>query len=143
MPLDFFALYRADAMTRIHIVKHGIPARIVEEMAARMAVPKARLVVMLGLARTTVDRKVRSDKLLSKDESERVLGMARLVGQVEAMVAESGEPVGFDAASWIARWLHCPLPAFDGKRPAEFMDTADGQTLVSTVVARMQTGAYS
>ena len=69
--------------------------------------------------------------------------MALLVGQVREMVAESGDPAGFDAALWLARWLQRPLPALGGRRPAEFMDTADGQSLVSTMVARMQTGAYA
>lgn len=143
MPLNFLTMYRADPMERIRIVKHGMPARTVEAIAKRMAVPKERLVATLGLARATVDRKARDNKPLSTDDSARVLGMARLVGQVQEIVAESGDPVGFDAASWVAQWLQSPLPALGGKRPAEFMDTADGQSLVSTMVARMQTGAYA
>ncbi len=143
MPLNFLTMYRADPMERIHIVKHGIPARTVEALAKRMAVPNERLVAILGLSRATVDRKARDNKPLSTDESARVLGLARLVGQVQEMVAESGDPAGFDAASWVARWLQRPLPALGGKLPADFMDTADGQSLVSTMVARMQTGAYA
>ncbi len=143
MPLNFLTLYRADPMERICIVKRGMPAKTVEAMAKRMAVPKERLVETLGLARATVDRKARDNKPLSPNDSARLLGMARLVGQVQEMVAESGDLAGFDAASWVAQWLQSPLPALGGKRPAEFMDTADGQSLVSTVVARMQTGAYA
>lgn len=143
MPLNFLTMYRTDPMERIRIVKLGIPAKAVEAMAERMAVPKEQLVATLGLTRATVDRKARENKCLSVDDSARVLGMARLVGQVQEMVAESGDPAGFDAALWLARWLQRPLPAFGGQRPAEFMDTADGQSLVSTMVARMQTGAYA
>jgi putative toxin-antitoxin system antitoxin component (TIGR02293 family) len=143
MPLNFLTMYRTDPMERIRIVKLGIPAKAIEAMAERMAVPKEQLVATLGLTRATVDRKARESKPLSADDSARVLGMARLVGQVQEMVAESGDPTGFDAALWLARWLQRPLPAFGGQRPAEFMDTADGQSLVSTMVARMQTGAYS
>lgn len=142
-PLDFLALYRADAIARIHIVKHGVPASSVAAMAMRMSIPKDWLMTTLGLTRATVDRKARTNLRLSKDESERVLGMARLVGQVQEMVAESGDPDGFAAASWVARWLQCSLPALDGRCPAEFMDTADGQSLVSTLMARMQSGTYS
>ena len=131
------------ALERIRIVKDGIPARTVEAMARRMAVPKERLVATLGLTRATVDRKARDNKPLSIDESARVLGMARLVGQVQEMVTESGDPAGFDAASWVARWLQSPLPAFGGKRPAEFMDTADGQSLVSAMVRRYQESAIN
>lgn len=142
-PLNFLALYRADAMERIGIVKRGMPATTVEAMAKRMTVSKERLVTTLGLARATVDRKARDNKALSADDSARLLGMARLVGQVQQMVAESGDPKGFDAAAWVAQWLDSPLPALGGQKPAAFMDTADGQALVSTLVTRMQTGAYS
>jgi uncharacterized protein (DUF2384 family) len=74
----------------------------------------------------------------SADDSTR-----RLVGQVQQMVAESGDLEGFDAATWVAQWLERPLPALGDKKPSDLMDTADGQALVSKLVARMQTGAYS
>jgi putative toxin-antitoxin system antitoxin component (TIGR02293 family) len=140
LPMNFLALYRADPMERIGMVKRGMPASAVDALAKRMAIPKDRLVTTLGLARATIDRKTRENKPLSCDDSARVLGMARLVGQVQDMVAESGDPTGFEAAEWVAHWLEQPLPALSGQRPAEFMDTFDGQGLVSTLMARMQTG---
>lgn len=140
---DFRQVFEADAMERVRIVKLGVPASVVDVMAKRMAMPKERLVGTLGLARATIDRKARENKPLSSDESSRVLGMARLVGQVQAMVEESGNPQGFNAAEWVARWLERPLAALGGQRPAELMDTPEGQGIVSQIVARMQSGAYS
>lgn len=141
--LNFLTMYQADPMERINIVKRGMSARSIEVLATRMAVSKDRIVATLGLARATVDRRVRDNKPLSADDSARVLGMARLVGQVQQMVDESGDPEGFDAAAWVAQWLEKPLPALAGQRPAEFMDTADGQAVVSALVSRMQSGAYA
>lgn len=69
--------------------------------------------------------------------------MVRWVGQVQAMVEESGIPEGFDAAAWLATWLEQPLPALDAKRPAELMDTAEGQSIVAQILSRAQSGAYS
>ena len=66
-----------------------------------------------------------------------------LVAQVQAMVAESGEPAGFDAAQWVAGWLHQGFPALDGKTPADFMHTAEGRQLVSQLLAQAQSGAFS
>jgi putative toxin-antitoxin system antitoxin component (TIGR02293 family) len=143
LPMYFKTAFRADPMERVRWVKSGMPARFVEEMARDMSVSKEALAGTLGLARATIDRKARQDKPLSSDESSRVLGLARLVGQVQAMVEESGDPAGFNAGEWVARWLDRPLPALDGRRPAELMDTAEGQSLVSTIVARMQSGAVS
>jgi putative toxin-antitoxin system antitoxin component (TIGR02293 family) len=140
---NFRRAFEADAMERVRIVKLGLPASVVDVMAKLMAMPKEKLVGTLGLARATIDRKARANKPLSADESSRVLGMARLVGQVQAMVEESGDPQGFNAAEWVARWLEQPLAALGGQRPGELMDTPEGQGIVSQVVARMQSGAYS
>lgn len=140
---NFLGVFEADAMERVRIVKRGVPASVVDVMARRMAVPKEKLVGTLGLARATIDRKMREKKDLSSDESSRVLGMARLVGQVQSMVDESGDPAGFDAAHWVARWLEQPLPALGGQRPAELMDTPEGQGIVLQLAARMQSGAYA
>jgi uncharacterized protein (DUF2384 family) len=56
---------------------------------------------------------------------------------------ESGEPEGFDAATWTANWLEEPNAALGGRAPGEFMDTADGRSLVAGLVAQMQSGAYA
>ena len=87
--------------------------------------------------------KVKDDGVLSQDESERALGIACLVGQVQKIVSESGEIEGFDAARWTAQWLEEPNAALGGKPPGEFMDTGDGRALVAGLVAQMQSGAYA
>ncbi|AKJ28349.1 antitoxin Xre-like helix-turn-helix domain-containing protein [Caldimonas brevitalea] len=140
---DFRQVFEADPIERVRIVKAGVPASAVEEIARQMAVSKERLMGTLGLARATIDRKVREHKPLSTDEGSRVLGLSRLVGQVQAMVEESGNPEGFNAAEWVAGWLERPLPALGGQRPAELMDTPEGQGIVAQLIARMQSGAYS
>lgn len=132
-----------DLVERIGMVKAGVPARLLVTLANDMQVPRERLYGWLGIARTTANRKVRDDEVLSQDESERALGITSLVGQVQRIVAESGSPEGFDAARWTADWLEEPNDALGGRRPGEFMDTADGRALVSGLVARMQSGAYA
>ena len=59
------------------------------------------------------------------------------------MVEESGDPRGFNAAPWVARWLEEPLAALGGRKPRELMDTAEGQAVVSNMLARAQSGAYA
>ena len=128
---------------RIALVKAGVPARLLITLASDMHVSRERLYAWLGIARATANRKVKADEVLSQDESERALGIARLVGQVEKIVGESGEPRGFDAAQWTAAWLQRPNPALGGRTPGDFMDTADGRTLVAGLIAQMQSGAYA
>lgn len=142
LPYDFLNLYRADPTERIRLVNVGIPAKAVAAMSIRMAMPKV-LVSTLGLSRYTVDRRVREDSPLSTGDIARLLGLARLVGEVQEMVAESGDSTGFHAPSQVARWLQTPVPAFGGRQPAEFMDTADTQAIVSAAAACMETGTYT
>ena len=139
----FVEAFRACPMDRIRLIKKGIPARAVEQLAKDMSISKERLAATLGLARATIDRRVREDKPLSSDEGSRVVGMTSLIGQVQIMIEESGNPEGFNAAEWVARWIDRPLPALGGQKPAELMDTPDGQSLVSNIVDRMRSGTYS
>ena len=77
------------------------------------------------------------------DVSERTRAIARLVRQAECLVRDSGGSEDFNAARWVAAWLNQPLPALGGKRPGEFMHTADGRTLVANLLAQQKSGAYA
>ncbi len=67
------------------------------------------------------------------------MGFARLVGQLEAILEESGDGTPFDARAWIARWLSEPLPAFGG-----IPDGHDGGPgLVAGALAKIQSGVYA
>jgi putative toxin-antitoxin system antitoxin component (TIGR02293 family) len=136
-------LFRTTKMQRVKIVKKGVPARYTGVLAAGMRMSKDKFYSTMGLPRATVDRKVRANLRLNLDESERVIGIARLVGQAQSMVQESGGPADFDSAKWLAGWLDRPLPALGGRRPGEFMDTAEGRALVSDLLAQQQSGAYA
>ena len=75
--------------------------------------------------------------------SERTMVIARLVRQAECLVRDSGGSEDFNAAMWVAAWLDRPLPALGGKRPGEFIHTADGRTLVADLLAQQWSGAYA
>lgn len=136
-------LYPSEPLERINLVREGVPAYAVEVISEEMAISKEKLYATLGLPRATINRKLRAKQLLNQDESERVLGIWRLVGQVDTIVKQSGNPADFDAAKWVARWLDRPHPALGGRRPGELMDTAEGRTLVSDLIARMESAAYA
>ena len=135
--------FEASPLERIHIIRQGVPAKFVVTISVSMKMPKETLYVTLNLARATIDRKVSKEELLNQDESERVLAMTRLVGQADRMVRDSGAMEGFSPAQWVAEWLQRPHPALGGRRPGELMDTADGRDLVTDLLARQQSGAYT
>ncbi|HEU4844018.1 MAG TPA: antitoxin Xre-like helix-turn-helix domain-containing protein [Burkholderiaceae bacterium] len=136
-------LYRVDPQTRIAAIRKGIPASMVGELSSTMGMSKELLLGSLGLSRATISRKEKDETVLSKDESERVLGIVSLIGKVQTMVEESGDPTGFDAARWVADWLAKPLPALGGATPASYMDTFEGQKLVAELLSMSQSGAYA
>ena len=137
------AYYRANPLDRIAIIRGRVPATYVVALAQSMQIPKERLYSTLNLARATVDRKIQKRQRLSQDESERILAVVRLIGQVDTIVQESGNPAGFDAAKWVAEWLQRAHPALGGRTPGELLDTADGRGLVSDLLAQQQSGAYA
>lgn len=142
-PNQALKLFRAGVMDRVNMVKEGVPALYVNVLTTSMGIPKDKFYRTIGLMRPTVDRKVRESKRLNQDESERVLGIARLIGEAQSLVQESGESRDFDAARWLGVWLDQPLRALGGKSPGEYMDTADGRSLVSDLLAQQQSGAYA
>lgn len=135
--------YFASGIENVQMIRKGVPASLLDMIIQKMHIPKDRLYTSLHLPRSTVDRKIRNNEALTAEQSERVLGLERLVGQVEVMVKQSGNPEGFDANRWVGEWLDSPLPALGGAKPADYMDTMEGQKLVSNLLAQSQSGAYA
>lgn len=136
-------LARLDPQARINLIRQGIPAATLGHLSARMGLSKETLLASLGLPRATISRKEKEAAMLSKDESERVLGFETLIDLVQTMVDESGDPNGFNAPHWLAGWITKPLPALGGATPASYMDTFEGQRLVASILAMAQSGAYA
>ena len=141
--LSCLSVYRASPLERISLIKQGIPASEVKILFNDLRIAQGAGFKALNLSTATVNKKAKKGHALTTEESERVLGFAKLVGQLEAMIEESGDPTGFDAHAWMARWLTEPLPAFGGVRPLDLVDTMEGQGLVSSALAKVQSGAYA
>jgi putative toxin-antitoxin system antitoxin component (TIGR02293 family) len=140
---DFEEIFRAPPWQRIEMIREGISARDVKHLQERLGIPQSVLLESLRMSTATLNRKVSKQENLSPEDSERVLGVSKLVGQVAEIVRQSGDAPGFDAASWLAAWLQQSVPALGGARPLDFIDTLEGQAMVSQLLARMQSGAYS
>ena len=139
----FVKIYRAPALARIEWVKNGVGARDAKLILNQLRVPQGEALTALHIPVATINRKAKTNAHLSPAESERVLGVGRLLGQLQLMVEESGNPDGFDAAAWLSAWISTPVPALGGTRPLDLMDTMTGQALVSQMIAQMQSGAYA
>jgi putative toxin-antitoxin system antitoxin component (TIGR02293 family) len=140
---DYAGLHRSEPTDRIRLVQDGVSPLMVKRLAADLQLDQRVLLPLLNLSVATVNRKLLRNEPLASDEGERVIGVAKLIGQVQAMVEESGEPEGFDAKVWVSAWLRKPLVALGGVRPLDLLDTMEGQAMVSNALARMQSGAYA
>lgn len=143
MMMSYIDIYRASPADRIRLIKAGLPALEAKRIIADLAIGQGEGFEALNLSAATVNRKAAQAQTLSSNESERVLGVAKLVGQLQAMVEESGTAEGFDAPAWLSRWLREPLPALGGVRPMDLLDSMEGQALVAQTLARIQSGAYA
>ena len=141
--LSYITVYRASPLERIDMIRRGIPASEAKRIFTEVPIGQGAGFKALNLSTATVNKKAKQGDTLSPEESERIVGFAKLLGQLEAMIQESGNPANFDARAWMARWLAEPLPAFGGARPADLMDTMEGQGLVSAALGKIQSGAYA
>ncbi|MCL2137060.1 MAG: MbcA/ParS/Xre antitoxin family protein [Coriobacteriia bacterium] len=140
---DYAKKYRSSPMERIEMIRAGVHPDDLQRTYSDMGVSKEKICSLLSFSRSTVNRRIKSQKALPAEYSERVIGLQKLIGQVEVMVAESGDPAGFNASQWVAGWLEQPVAALGNAKPADFMDTVEGIELVSALLAMMQSGAYA
>jgi hypothetical protein len=70
------------------------------------------------------------------------LVVGEIVDQVDKMVAEFGNPEGFDSRRWVNQWLDRYVPAL-GDKPRSLLGTAEGRALVKNVLAMSWSGAYA
>ena len=134
-------VYKAEVMDRIGMITEGIRASDARLWLDMPMLGRTVTLKALDLPVATFNKKVRANARLSPAESERIVGFARLVGQVETLVEEAGDPSGFDARTWLGRWLAEPLPALGYAKPIDFMNTMEGQSLVSRTLAQVASGA--
>jgi putative toxin-antitoxin system antitoxin component (TIGR02293 family) len=139
----FVTLYKAPVLTQVGWIKNGLGARDAKAILGQLRVPQGEALTALRIPVATMNRKAKTNAPLSPAEGERVLGFGRLLGQIQTMVQESGNPKGFDASAWLSAWMSAPVPALGGARPLDLVDTMTGQALVSQALSQMQSGAYA
>lgn len=137
------ALYRANPLERIELARQGLPASFVQQAAKLLHMSQDQLNQTLNIPRSTIDRRTRGGAPLTQAQSERLMGVIMLVGQVEEIMADAGDDTAdFDAGAWVSGWIVEPLPALGNRSAGELMDTAEGQQLVSRLLAQSVAGAY-
>lgn len=136
------AWVEAPLVDRIRLLRQGVPASWVRQAEEATDLGRSTLCALLGLKLSTINRKLNQKLRLSPDESERLMGLQRLIGEVEAVVRDCGDGQGFAAGRWLASWLQRPNQALGGDTPAAFLDTAEGREQLGRLIDAQRSGAY-
>jgi putative toxin-antitoxin system antitoxin component (TIGR02293 family) len=89
----------------------------------------------LGLSTRTLQRKVKENKRLSPEKSDRLFRLQRLTGA--ALELFEGDVAAMQ------RWLKTPLPVLDGESPVAYSDTEPGAQFVLDLIDRLEHGVFS
>ncbi len=141
---QYSTYYMQSQGERFSLVEAGVSEKVLAKTARDMGFDEDKLRAILRLRRSHRSTKGTSaNGVFRADEASRVVALLRLIGQVETMVAEAGNPEHFDAARWLAKWMKNPNQALGGKCPAEYMHLTAGLELLSALLAQFQSGAYA
>ena len=99
---------------------------------------------MLGVPKATAEKKAASGEVLSGSGGQAAIGMAKLLGVAQAIVANSTatDAQNFDSAAWLGQWLERPQAALGGRKPADLIDTPTGIEVVARLLGAIESGAY-
>ena len=113
------------------------------KLAKALGLDSGKLAALLKLSPATVSRRRRDLRPLPAEASALLLGVARMVVDLQTIVETSGDHSGSDAGTWLGRWLTRPLPALGWRQPADWLGTVEDQQVVSDMLGRIVHGVYS
>ena len=138
-PTSYRQVFEATPIERISMIRARVGARDAMRILTEVARANGQIFEALGVSKSSVSRKAASDQFLSRSESERILGLAKLIGQVQSMTNDAEA----DAPAWLATWMAEPVPALGGERPINLIGTMEGQAVVSNMLGHLLRGGFA
>jgi putative toxin-antitoxin system antitoxin component (TIGR02293 family) len=126
------ALAAEPPLTRIDLVRTGLPALVLDETAAILGIAKSTLTKAAGIPVSTVGAQKRSGKPLSPEDSEKIMRILKATKRAEEVFGDEHEG---------RSWLTTQLAALGGRSPLDLLDTQDGYELVVDELERIVFGA--
>lgn len=116
------------------LVREGVPARILTELARALRITPSVLAGIVQIAPRTLVRRLATNARLKPDETERALRVGRLLRKAEDVFEDK------DAA---ARWFNHPLRVLSGQSPLSLCATEPGAREVEHTLGRIEHGVFS
>ena len=118
----------------IHLVRRGLPFSRLTALATEIGIPSRELAVVLEIPERTLARR-RVAGRLGRDESERLLRVARVVGKAIGLFEG-------DIAAAVA-WLKSPQKALSHNTPLSYARFEVGAQEVENLIGRLEHGVFS
>jgi putative toxin-antitoxin system antitoxin component (TIGR02293 family) len=114
-------------------VRDGLPTERFDALREVLDVSSGTLAEVVGITASTLSRR-RKRGTFDKDESERILRVARLVARAVDVL---------DGLANARKWFTEPARALGGEPPLAFADTEPGAREVERLLIRLDHGVYS
>ena len=137
-------VFNATPMELVEAERTGVAGYFLKDLSKRLEMPAARVFTMLGVPKATAEKKSATGEVVSGSGGQAAIGVAKLLGTAQAIVANStaAGAENFDSAKWLGHWLERPQPALGGRKPADLIDTPTGIEVVSKLLGAIESGAF-
>jgi putative toxin-antitoxin system antitoxin component (TIGR02293 family) len=115
----------------VRVIRQGLPAALIDSVALMTGMSRSELIRSLNLVERTILRRIKENDLLSRDETEKVVRLARTIERASQVFDDDAN--GLD-------WLRSKLPTLEGNRPLDLLDTDIGAHLVIDALGRIEHG---
>jgi len=119
-------------MERIAIIRKGLPYDAIEFIGAKANLPIKQLLLYMGVAQTTYNKKKREHDLLNERDSEMILVLSE--------VLDFGLLVFNNEKDKFQRWLKKPNLSLGGMAPESLFDCFTGIQEVHNALNRLEYG---
>jgi putative toxin-antitoxin system antitoxin component (TIGR02293 family) len=128
----------------VEIERAGVQGTLLKDLSKRMEIPSSRIFAMLGVPKATAEKKAAAGEMVAGRGGQAALGMVRLLGIADRIVANSTakEARDFDSAKWLGQWIERAQPSLGGRKPADLLDTPTGVEVVARLLGSIESGAY-
>ena len=135
---------QATPMEIMELERQGVHGALIKDLSKSMALSSTRFFSILGVPKATAEKKAAAGERVTGRGGQSAIGMLRLLDIAQDLVDNStaAGAKGFDAAKWLGKWIETPQPALDGRKPADFVDTPTGVSIVARVLGSIHSGAY-
>jgi putative toxin-antitoxin system antitoxin component (TIGR02293 family) len=116
------------------VIRKGLPSSALKAVSKRLEMTPQATGESLGIAKRTLARRLKDREVLSTEESERVVRLARILAYAFEV---------FGNPEKARRWLQKPNRALAGEIPLHMLDTDIGANAVYEELGRIDYGVFA